>query len=104
MQFSSDPLLLNFGVSFEDLYDRPGLVRLDDTFVNHLRAVDASLCERLLIARANPSALDRKQSSDLIIDLAPHLENFIGELFHIPDAIEALRDQHEELAPLYAVK
>ncbi len=57
-----------------------------------------------MTARRDPAALDRKAQSDLVVDLAPHLEDFIGDLFGIDAEVRALQARHDELAPLYAVK
>src|SRR5262249_31864399 len=42
--------------------------------------------------------------SDLVTELAPHVEDFIGELFGIAAELRALQEHHHELAPIYAVK
>jgi hypothetical protein len=100
----SDHLKLKFDFSFEHLYKREGLVRLDSTFLERLQSADAGLFHRLMEARANPSALEAKQQSELILDLAPHLEDFIGELFGIQADLRALQARHNVLEPLYALK
>src|SRR5688572_6789268 len=97
-------LALKEGLSFPDLYERDGLIRLDRAFVAHLAAIDVALHDRLMAARAAPDAVDRKTESDLLVDLAPHLEDFIGELFGIAAEIRELQARHDELAPLYSVK
>jgi NADPH-dependent glutamate synthase beta subunit-like oxidoreductase/NAD(P)H-flavin reductase len=102
-------LSLKHGLEFADLYARDGLIRLDRAFVAHLAAGDVGLHDRLMAARASvatigPDALDRKGESDLLVDLAPHLEDFLGELFGIAPAVQALQQAHDDLAPLYAVK
>jgi NADPH-dependent glutamate synthase beta subunit-like oxidoreductase/NAD(P)H-flavin reductase len=97
-------LSLGHGLGFADLYERDGLIRLDRAFVAHLGAVDQGLNDRLMAARAAPDALDRKAESDLLVDLAPHLEDFIGELFGIAPAVRELQARHDRLAPLYSVK
>ena len=100
----SIPLDLNFGFSFDDLYRREGLVRLDAKFVESLKAADAGLFNRLMEARSIGGALDRKQQSDLIVDLAGHVEDFISELFRIGGEVRALQSRHNALEPLYALK
>jgi NADPH-dependent glutamate synthase beta subunit-like oxidoreductase/NAD(P)H-flavin reductase len=97
-------LALAHGLSFTDLYDRDGLVRLDRAFVAHLAASDVVLHDRLMTARLEPEASERQAESDLLVDLAPHLEDFIGELFGISDEVRALQARHHALAPLYSVK
>src|SRR5712675_1601903 len=97
-------LALKHGLSFSDLYERDGLIRLDRAFVAHLAATDVGLHVRLMAGRAEPEALDRKAESDLLVDLAPHVEDFLGELFGIAGEVRGLQARHDKLAPLYSVK
>ncbi|MFY9737005.1 MAG: FAD-dependent oxidoreductase [Rhodoplanes sp.] len=97
-------LALGFGARFDDLYRRDGLARLDAAFVAFLREADAALHDQLLAARAAPDAVAGKDESELIIALAPHLEDFIGELFGIRSELHALKARHDTLSPLYSVK
>src|SRR5271166_4545956 len=95
-------LVLQHGLSFADLYDRDGLVRLDRAFVADLADVD--LHDRLMTARRDPDAIEPLEESNLLVDLAPHLEDFLGQLFGIAAEVRALQARHHELAPLYSVK
>lgn len=97
-------LALGFGVRFDDLYRRDGLARLDAAFVTFLHEADAALHDQLLAARAAPDKVAGKDESELIIALAPHLEDFIGELFGIRSELHALKARHDALSPLYSVK
>ncbi|HXX10424.1 MAG TPA: hypothetical protein VEK05_02825, partial [Burkholderiales bacterium] len=97
-------LQLGLDLSFEDLYTRDGLLRLDQHFLRHLREVDAALAAHLDAARSAPGSLARKPESDLLIALAPHLEDFLSELFGIEDAVTRLAARTHELAPLYSCK
>src|SRR5229473_5889777 len=97
-------LVLKHGLCFADLYDREGLVRVDQAFVAHLAQTDVGLHDRLMTARRDPDAIERLDESNLLVDLAPSLEDFIGELFGIEAEMWALQAGHHELAPLYSVK
>src|SRR6185437_3545152 len=97
-------LVLRYGLAFEDLYARDGLVKLDAAFIAHLQAADIGLHNRLVTARRDPDALERKAESDLLVDVAPHLEDFIAELFGIGAEMRALQARHDDLAPIYTVK
>src|SRR5712691_10661667 len=97
-------LVLKHGLCFADLYDREGLVRLDRAFVADLAETDVSLHDRLMTARRDPGAIERLDESNLLVDLAPHVEDFIGELFGIEAEVRQLQGRHHELAPLYSVK
>ena len=97
-------LHLAFGFTFEDLYSREGLNRLDAAFCRHLGGCDTALRQHLIEARKDPAALSRKQQAELMIAIAPHVEDFVGELFGITAEVRALQARHEALAPLYALK
>ncbi len=104
MHIGSDQFDLRFGLSFEDLYRQDGLARLDEIFLEQLRSANPALAQRLFEGRTNPSGLPRKQHSDLLVEVAPHVEDFIGELFGISAEVRALQAKHHALAPLYALK
>jgi NADPH-dependent glutamate synthase beta subunit-like oxidoreductase/NAD(P)H-flavin reductase len=92
------------GFTFEQLYTVEGVVAVDQAFIAHVAETDAALHNRLVAARTDAAALDAKEQSDLIIDAAPHVEDFIGRLFGISDEIAAMQARHNELAPIYSVK
>jgi len=100
----SESFSLAFDLRFEDLYRRDGLVRLDGCFVEFLKRRNADLHNRLMAGRAAPEGVAGKDYSDLIVELAVELEDFIAALFGIARDVEALRTRHDALAPLYAVK
>src|SRR5215471_15692397 len=87
-------LQLKHGLAFEDLYRRDGLARLDAAFVAWLASSNAELHNHLVTARRDLDALDAKAHSQLLIDLAPHLEDFIGDLFGIDAEVRALQARH----------
>lgn len=93
-----------FGLSFNDFYDREGLSRLDAAFVAWLKDASIDLHARLMTARATPEALAVKDESNLLIELARPLEDFVGTLFGVGEEVAALRGRHSRLAPLYDCK
>jgi NADPH-dependent glutamate synthase beta subunit-like oxidoreductase/NAD(P)H-flavin reductase len=97
-------LTLSFGLAFDDLYSHVGLAKIDAIFLKQLREASPSLHERLVEARRNPSALAAKPASELIVELAPYVEDLIGILFGIEPELRELQTRHHELAPLYSVK
>jgi NADPH-dependent glutamate synthase beta subunit-like oxidoreductase len=103
MASASNDIELGYGIRFEDLYRREGLVRLDGQFLNWLEASDRELHQRLKEARGG-LPLTRKQHSDLILDLAPSAEEFLNNLFGIQAEVEELRARQAACAPLYTVK
>jgi NADPH-dependent glutamate synthase beta subunit-like oxidoreductase/NAD(P)H-flavin reductase len=100
----TERLTLGFDLRFEDLYRRDGLMRLDERFVDALKSRNPDLHNRLMAARAAPDAVAGTAESELIVELAPELEDFIAELFGIAGEVRALRSRHDALASLYTVK
>jgi NADPH-dependent glutamate synthase beta subunit-like oxidoreductase/NAD(P)H-flavin reductase len=105
------PLALAYGLRFQDLYSSDGLLRVDSAFVDALRTADAALAQRLEATRAAHRAGERGgpapgpyDEAALLIELAPHVDAFVGALFGIGDALAGLRRRHHELDPLYEVK
>ncbi len=96
--------MLNFGFSFPELYSQAGLARLDARFLQYLGEGDASLAVRLGAARTGHEALEKEAESELLIALAPQLQDFIAALLGIEAEVRALSARHAELAPLYSVK
>ena len=97
-------LKLGFDLEFADLYRTAGLHKTDAAFLAELAQTDMGLWARLTEARKDPAKLAAKEESALLIDLAPHLEDFIGTLFGVTGEIAALQARHHELAPLFTVK
>jgi NADPH-dependent glutamate synthase beta subunit-like oxidoreductase/NAD(P)H-flavin reductase len=93
---------LSFGLTFEDLLNPEKLRELDQAFCRHLKESDEGLEQRLMVARDKD--LPSLEESALILDLAPYVEDFLGELFAIQNEIAALQEQTYALAPLYRAK
>ena len=94
-------LHLAYDLNFEDLYEAGGLSRIDRAF---LEALDGDLQARLRSARENPDELDAKAEADLLVDLSPHVDAFVAELFGVQDDLKSLCAQHIGLEPLYTCK
>jgi NADPH-dependent glutamate synthase beta subunit-like oxidoreductase/NAD(P)H-flavin reductase len=95
---------VGFGFTFQDLAERDGLVRLDQAFLRGLEQDEPELHVRLLAARAAPDSLPAKDESALIIDLGPHLDRFVGELFAIDAELGALTAETVALDPVHNCK
>jgi NADPH-dependent glutamate synthase beta subunit-like oxidoreductase/NAD(P)H-flavin reductase len=98
------PLTLRHGFTFSDLYQGDGLARIDAIFLDELRRRSPELCDRLEAARREPDSLTAKAQSELIVAVAPYLEDFVGELFGIEPELHALQARHSALAPLQTAK
>ncbi len=97
-------LQLRYGLAFADLYRREGLLRLDAAFLDFLAEADTALHARLEAGRSHPGALSLLEESQLLIALAPHVEDFLASFFNITAEVQALAARHHELAPLYSCK
>ena len=92
------------GADFLSLYAREGLSALDERFLSTLKDDATDLYNRLCEARANPDALETKDESQLVIDLAPFLQDFIAGVFGVEKELKALSAEHDRLAPIFTCK
>src|SRR5215470_3347775 len=97
-------LKLGFGFDFPDLYSTAGLSRLDDAFCAWLSQTDSALASRLAVARADPQRLSRLEESELLVAMAPYVEDWLAQLFGIETEVTRMQAAQHELAPLYACK
>jgi NADPH-dependent glutamate synthase beta subunit-like oxidoreductase/NAD(P)H-flavin reductase len=101
---AASQLTLGFGAAFADLYDRDGLTRLDARFLEFLSRRDVELKDRLEAARRAPAEVKGLKESELVIDLAPAIEDFMGELFGVQSELAKLRHGREALSLIFSVK
>jgi NADPH-dependent glutamate synthase beta subunit-like oxidoreductase/NAD(P)H-flavin reductase len=101
---AAETATLGLGLSFAELRDRAGLVRLDHLFLDELATRDAALHARLLAARAAPDAISGPEESVLVVGLAPHLDAFVAGLFRVEAENLALARLTQELDPIHACK
>jgi NADPH-dependent glutamate synthase beta subunit-like oxidoreductase/NAD(P)H-flavin reductase len=97
-------LSLGFDLGFDDLHQRAGLTRLDASFLGFLGERDGALRQRLEAARLAPAEVAGEAESELLIALAPVLEDFIGVLFGIEAELGASRQARVDLAPIFEIK
>ncbi len=97
-------LTLAHDLSFPELYARDGLLKIDHLFTKNLKSIDPVLAARLSEARLTPDKLETKTQSELILELAPHVDDFIGGLFGITDYIRKRASDHHDLAPVFTCR
>jgi len=97
-------LFLAHDLSFEDLYRREGLIRIDEIFLAFLKSRDKALHRRLLAAREDTHTGASTETTALLTDVAPHVEYFVTELFGIQAAVQTRTEKQRTLDPLYACK
>jgi len=78
------------GLSFSELQRPDGLAELDRRFLAGLQESDAALADRLERYRAG-ERLGALELSQLLLAVGPHVEDFVGRLFGIGEAMGALR-------------
>jgi len=98
---------LAWDLRFEDLYSNEGLRRIDQRFVAELDAREPALAEKFRSAREKVGAgkpLAPKDEAALLLEVAPHIDAFVGALFGVSEELADLRGRHHALEPLYKVK
>ncbi len=81
------------GMSYAELTSVSGLQRLDARFLGYLAGLDGALHQRLLDYRESPEPPAPLAISELLLDLAPHLETFLAEFFGVESELSASRDR-----------
>ena len=91
-------LNLPFGLTFADLYQRTGLMKLDQAFLNFVQARDIDIAFQYIAARQDGAP----DESALLLSLAPFVNEFIGGLFNVDVRVE-LDQEHQRLGPILEV-
>lgn len=94
-------LNLSFNLTFSDLYSHEGLQRIDSVFGEYLQKQDSHLFALLEAHRCHPEG---PVDPDFLINLAPHVEDFVSDLFNIQMEIQDLQKKQSQLSPLFTVK
>ncbi|WPY00389.1 Putative bifunctional glutamate synthase subunit beta/2-polyprenylphenol hydroxylase domain protein [Candidatus Trichorickettsia mobilis] len=102
---------LAFGFIFDDLSSLVKLYELDQVFLEfleeHNSEVYQKLCHLRIINKSNTQSytyLDELEYSNLLLDLAPILENFLAQLFFIEPEITKSRFEHIKFNSIYQCK
>ena len=91
------------GITYGDLFNVEGLQHLDEEFLQFVQNIDAELHSKLISYRDNTltAGLD---TSLMILECAPLLEQFIAKLFDIKDKVEQARESIIAHDPVIAFK
>ena len=98
------PSLKLTGFSFPELFHSTGLSRLDQTFLAQLKMIHPDFHEKLLAYRSESDSLNSIEISELLIGCAEFLEEFIGSLFNIEEALALTQAKTIAFNPLSAFK
>ncbi|HBN22698.1 MAG TPA: pyridine nucleotide-disulfide oxidoreductase [Holosporales bacterium] len=93
------PFKLQFDITFQDLHSPQGLQCLDELFQGFLQDNNQELYQRYKEARNT-----QMEDSDLILAVAPLVEDFLAHLFDIEKDVQTLQKKHHSLAPLHTCK
>ncbi len=77
------------GFNFTELFNPDGLTRLDQQFLNKLSQINPLAYSELLAYRQESKAFKPVEVSELLLNCAPVLEDFLIELFNISTAAAA---------------
>ena len=97
-------LKLSHNLSFQDLYCSAGIGKIDELWLESLKRNSYSLYQALINMRLNHLPIDPKIESQLIIELAGHLEDFISQLFNIDAEVKEVANSYNKLAIIYQCK
>ena len=86
----NNPLNPAFGVVFEDLYERDGLLKLNQKFTEFLQKKDVEVYQQFFLLKQNPQTFSKADEANILIDVARVLEDFLADLFLIKEENLAL--------------
>lgn len=90
-------------LAYADLFTLEGLTRLDQDFLNRLKAADPARHAQLLEFR-DGKTFTPVETSELLLAGAPLLDDIIGDVFGIRTEVEAARRGTLSHGPVYAFK
>ncbi len=107
-----NPLNAAFKITFDDLFDHEGLLKLDTKFCEYLKEKSPEVAEKFFELRGkefvgNSFIICNKnsdQKSQILIDVARFLEDFIVELFDIKKENNELKKHHADLQKIYVAR
>ncbi len=93
-----------FGINFQDLYNRPGLIKIDQKFLEFLAVSDLNIFNNFKHLKDPSNSLSKKEKAAILIDVSRVLEQFLVELFDIQKENHDLRSRHLDLNKIHQVR
>ena len=90
------------GFQFSDLYEPRRLRDLHDAFWNYAAIANPEVTERF--ARLEDPSTTKPQTSEVLIEVARIVGDFVARLFHIQDAVERLSGDTQSLEQIFQFK
>lgn len=91
-------------IAFEDLNSLKGIQYIDNKFIEFLKSDNELLFKHFLSFRSSPELIDAAEYSNLLIKIAPILDDFLANLFDIEQENSVLRQQHKNFDIIYECK
>lgn len=88
---TSDDVLTLEDIDFSELFQVAGLEALDKRFLDLVKNKDSALYHRIIGYRQASEPLSPLEESELLLALAPHLEDFLAQLFGIENELTVSR-------------
>lgn len=99
-----NPLNPAFEITFDDLYEREGLLKLHQKFINFLEKKDSEISQKFASLKANKQNFSKAEEAEILIDVARVLEDFLAELFSITEQNLALQKDHFAYKKIYKIR
>lgn len=77
---------LGFGLHFSHLCDREGLLAVDNCFLDFVACQDPVMYDQIMALRVQPALLSAQAYSHHLLKLAPYIDVFLRQLFHLERA------------------
>jgi NADPH-dependent glutamate synthase beta subunit-like oxidoreductase/NAD(P)H-flavin reductase len=90
-----------FGIRFEDFFSLSGLIKLDQNFLSYLSQQDFKLYAKYVHYRSEVPTDDTLATSELLIEVAKYLDDFLAEIFCIATENDTLKRKHLKFNAIY---
>lgn len=89
------------GIKFEDFFSLSGLIKLDQNFLSYLSQQDFELYAKYVHYRSEVPKVDTPATSEILIEVAKYLDDFVAEIFCIETENETLKRKYLKFNAIY---
>lgn len=89
------------GIKFEDFFSLSGLIKLDQNFLSYLSQQDFELYAKYVHYRSEVLKVDAPATSEVLIEVAKYLDDFLAEIFCIQTENDASKRKHLKFNAIY---
>ena len=91
-------------IKFADLYQQKGLLEIDKIFTEFFVKNNSDLLQKFQELKQFPAQFSKKDQSNILIEVAKILAEFLVQIFDIQNEHQALQNNHLWLSVIYKIR